>query len=199
MNQKYLGIIVEAIIPLLGFYYWHWNLAFILCFYFLEAISQEVLSYLQSRFLRDKKGENPPKVLKLQSLLVLLLGMSSWVIWLEMRGDQKGFWVELVRFMEYEDWGIPQGIVIIPLLVLNVFLKYTIEFVKREAWRGMNSTIIWRNQMANHLQLLLVALMALLPFEWKEEYLLWMLIAFPLIIEFSRKWKWRKLWNNELD
>ena len=48
INPKYIQLVGDAIIPILGFFFWDWNLYFILLFYFLDMLTKEVLLHLKS-------------------------------------------------------------------------------------------------------------------------------------------------------
>lgn len=182
MRDRPLLLLFEALIPLLGFYFWNWNLAFILCFYFLDALAMESLCYFQTRYLKRHRNEKPKLVWPIISGTVLIAGILGWVFWIEKDSRYKGFFAEFGRFLKYEDLGFPQGFFLLPLIILNVWMKFRIEFVNSAAWKRTSVGAIWKDQFWRNLQLPLVGFLALLTTSWTESQLLWVLVLFPVLL-----------------
>ena len=49
IKPKYIQLVSEALIPLLGFFLWEWSLYFILLFYFIDLFIDEVIMHVKSK------------------------------------------------------------------------------------------------------------------------------------------------------
>ena len=56
VNQKYVQSFGDALIPILGYFFWNWNLYFIVLFYLLDLIASEVFMYFKSKKILQVQG-----------------------------------------------------------------------------------------------------------------------------------------------
>jgi len=158
MTQKmrYIQLGLEASIPLLGFFFWEWSLYFILLFYFLDLIAAEIIMHMKSR--KIAKYRNTVQAVKewrlrgLFSGVVLLIGVT--IIHGAMLFIQYGiqFWNEAIAFWNYEEMGIKQGYLFVPLILLLSYQQYKIEFLLPARYRTYQMKDIW----ATHTRALIV-------------------------------------------
>jgi hypothetical protein len=146
MNKlKFIQAIGEAVIPLLGFFYFEWNLYFILLFYFIDLVTTEVFLHLKiNQILKFQSVRSYPKKWKINtfinSLLVLIiLTGTHFVITLLYPG--LSFKHEFVDFVMYEEAGIPipQGFILLPIVVFGNYQQYKTMFLRprlyqRQSW-----------------------------------------------------------------
>ncbi len=146
MNKlKFIQAIGEAVIPLLGFFYFEWNLYFILLFYFIDLITTEVFLHLKiNQILKFQSVRSYPKKWKINTLvnsflvLIILTG-THFVIALLYPGVS--FKEEFVNFVMYEEAGIPipQGFILLPIVVFGNYQQYKTMFLRprlyqRQSW-----------------------------------------------------------------
>lgn len=146
MNRlKFIQAIGEAVIPLLGFFYFEWNLYFILLFYFIDLVTTEVFLHLKiNQILKFQSVRSYPKKWKvntlINSLLVVVVLTGSHVI-IALLYPDISFKQEFVDFVMYEEAGvpIPQGFILLPIVVFGNYQQYKTMFLRprlyqRQSW-----------------------------------------------------------------
>ena len=130
---KYIQILFEGLIPLLGYFLWDWSLYFILLFYLMDLIVDEVFANLKSKHIIKAQSLPVKKgilngVEGFTLLIVIILG-----IHLTMPSIQSNivFIDEIILFWTYEELGIQQGLLLVPLVVFGAYQKYKLEFLQR--------------------------------------------------------------------
>ena len=146
LNPKYIQLIGDSIIPLLGYFFWNWNLYFILIFYGIDFLTKEVLLHLKSIKINDfRKGENSHWG-KFALTSSLLLSFSIFLIQLSMPHIERNFdsLKELYAFWSLKDvGGIEQGYVLIPLIIFMGYFQYKMEFLKPGLFVKMSIQDLW--------------------------------------------------------
>lgn len=146
LNPKYIQLIGDSIIPLLGYFFWNWNLYFILIFYGIDFLTKEVLLHLKSKKINDfRKGENSHWG-KFALTSGLLLSFSIFLIQLSMPHIERNFdsLKELYAFWSLKDvGGIEQGYVLIPLIIFMGYFQYKMEFLKPGIFAKMSIQDLW--------------------------------------------------------
>jgi hypothetical protein len=146
MNRlKFIQAIGEAVIPLLGFFYFEWNLYFILLFYFIDLVTTEVFLHLKiNQILKFQSVRSYPKKWKVNTLinsllLIIVLAGAHVVIALLYPGIS--FEQEFIEFVMYEEAGvpIPQGFILLPIVVFGNYQQYKTMFLRprlyqRQSW-----------------------------------------------------------------
>lgn len=131
--------ILEAALPLAGYFYWHWDTSFILLFYLLDWIL-----FLAINSVKAKKrfAFSQLAIEKKQAIRTLLLGtafliITCFVVLLTMQLLQPtfNFSERIVAFLRYNDMGIEQGYVLLPLLLLNGISVYKQQFIRPELYK----------------------------------------------------------------
>ncbi len=131
--------ILEAVLPLAGYFYWHWDTSFILLFYLLDWIL-----FLAINSVKAKKrfAFSQLAIEKKQAIRTLLLGtafliITCFVVLLTMQLLQPtfNFSERIVAFLRYNDMGIEQGYILLPLLLLNGISVYKQQFIRPELYK----------------------------------------------------------------
>jgi hypothetical protein len=125
--------ILEAAIPLLGYFYWNWDTSFILMFFFLDWLLYLSIvgvkankRFQYSTDLQEKKQAFQDII----SGLLLLIATSTLVYFLLPKLENAFSWKERIwAFLTYKDMGVQQGLILIPLIVLNGVLVYKQQFI----------------------------------------------------------------------
>ncbi len=131
-NQKLIQLVSDLAIPVLGFYFWDWNLYFILLFFCLDMIGGEVILYLKAKKIKEVQVDSQTKYWKsFQFISFLLLALNLVFIHLGMYAYHPDFniWKEVLAFLNYKEMGIQQGYVLIPLIGLMVYTQYKATFL----------------------------------------------------------------------
>lgn len=145
IKQAYIQLIGDAIIPLAGALFFDWSLYFILIFYCIDLLASEVILHLKSKKTVEFHGINVKKWrqqgLKSGLLLVLaLLLIHLGVFFIQLGID---FSTELIDFMAYEEMGIQQGYILVPLIAFSAYQLYKMTFLMPARFRTITLDEIW--------------------------------------------------------
>lgn len=114
-----IQLIGELVIPLLGFFLWDWSLLFILLFYLLENL---FFSYFRIETVREikkqilKKDQPRNSKILFKSLILWLIECVLVHLFILLIYPNQSLPKEWIKFFMYQDLGIPQGIILLPLL-----------------------------------------------------------------------------------
>lgn len=164
LNPKYVQLVGDAVIPLLGFFLWKWNLYFILLFYFIDMITKEVLLHVKSNKINvftnnplninrrnDKtlwiKYGSISLILFIFVLLLIHLSLPSIMLNFNASAEIKNFWF-------YKEMGIEQGYVLVPLIAFMGITQYKVEFILPANFTRITIKDLWKS----HIQAMLVIL-----------------------------------------
>lgn len=187
MTQQRLFLIqtlLEALIPIIGYFEWGWDLSFILLFYLIDwllafgiLIAKGKKRFSYSRNKPERTLLNNQAIMGFVLLVLACAGIAQSLVFLH-----PGFnWLQrIVEFMTYEEMGIQQGYVLIPLIVLNGILVYRQQFIMPARYRTMDMKQITQPFIHQGLILLgfsgaLLGITALISFP--EEVLIALLIV----------------------
>ncbi len=187
MTQQRLFLIqtlLEALIPIIGYFEWGWDLSFILLFYLIDwllafgiLIAKGKKRFSYSRNKPERTLLNNEAITGFVLLVLACAGIAQSLLFLH-----PGFnWLQrIVEFMTYEEMGIQQGYVLIPLIVLNGIMVYRQQFIMPARYRTMDMKQITQPFIQQGLILLgfsgaLLGITALISFP--EEVLIVILIV----------------------
>jgi hypothetical protein len=151
LKPKYIQLASEALIPLLGFFIWDWSLYFILLFYFIDMIANEIMMYVKSQ--KIVKSQSKPENIKTWSIFALTsfvtLTVALIIIHFSMSFIDVGidFWQEAMSFWNYEEFGIKQGYLLVPLLLFVNFQQYKMEFLMPARYRNTQMNNLWKTHV----------------------------------------------------
>jgi hypothetical protein len=129
MNKRtafIVQLIGELVIPLLGYFLWDWSLLFILLFYLIENL---FFSYFRIETVREVKKtvwkKEQPRELKIfsKSLTIWTIEFVLVHLFIAVIYPNQSFRKEWVDFFMYQDLGIPQGIILLPLIYISSRMK----------------------------------------------------------------------------
>ena len=169
IHPKYIQVLGDGIIPLLGFFFWDWNLYFILLFYFIDMFTKEVLLHLKAKKIvahqietESPTVQNEKKVwMKWGIISLILLIFSIFLIQISMPFIQDQFNAknEIIRFWSYKEMGIEQGYIFVPLIIFMGYTQFKMEFLTPAVFTRMNNSQLWQPHLKA--MLILVAFTAL--------------------------------------
>lgn len=142
---KIIQIVLEAAIPLLGFFFWNWNLYFILLFYLLDLISDHLFKQLAGRKIVKEGTDSASNGVKygaigilLLLIIVVLVNLGMYVIHPEI-----DLFKEVIAFWNYEDMGLKQGYFLLPLVLMGSYQQYKMEFLMPARYKTYNHKQNW--------------------------------------------------------
>lgn len=145
VKQAYIQLISDAVIPLAGALFFGWSLYFILIFYCIDLLASEVILHLKSKKTVEFRGikNNIWRQHGFKSALLLILALL--LIHLGVYFIQTGinFKTELIDFMAYEELGIQQGYILIPLIAFSAYQLYRMTFLMPARFRTITLNEIW--------------------------------------------------------
>jgi len=145
MKQAYIQLIGDAVIPLAGALFFDWSLYFILIFYCLDLLASEVIIHLKSKKTIEFRGINKKEWMQrgVKSGILLLVALA--IIHVGVFFIQPGidFQKELVDFMAYEEMGIQQGYILVPLIAFSAYQLYRMSFLMPARFRTVTMNEIW--------------------------------------------------------
>lgn len=134
MRQQQFMALGELVIPLMGYYLWNWDLHFILLFYYLDIVASFFLSIAKVRAVSLYRERKWIVQTHLTTFLIwyglILLGLSFLEIAILAVYPDINLVDSLFEFLTYEEWGIPQGIVLLPLIFLLNWQQYKLVFLR---------------------------------------------------------------------
>jgi hypothetical protein len=158
MNKKakYIQLATEALIPLLGFFLWDWSLYFIILFYFIDMTTDEVITHAKANKIVKYSGRNEKERSWLWfgvlSTTTLILAVGVIHLALYFISDGIVFKQEAIAFWEYEELGLKQGYLLVPLVFFVGYQQYKMEFLMLAKYRNLSLSDLWRR----HIQALCV-------------------------------------------
>lgn len=131
--------VLEAALPLAGYFYWHWDTSFILLFYLLDWILFLAINSVKAKKRFAYSGLVTEKKQAFRTLLLgsAFLFATCFIVILNMQLLQPtfDFTDRVIAFLMYEDIGIAQGYVLLPLLLLNGISVYKQQFIRPELYK----------------------------------------------------------------
>jgi hypothetical protein len=169
IHPKYIQVLGDGIIPLLGFFFWDWNLYFILLFYFIDMFTKEVLLHLKAKKIVEHQLETGGSIvehekknwLKFGIISFILLIFSIFLIQISMPFIQIDFNAknEIIRFWSYKEMGIEQGYIFVPLIIFMGYTQFKMEFLAPAVFTRINNSLLWQPHLKS--MLIMVAFTAL--------------------------------------
>ena len=159
IQQAYVQLVGDAIIPLAGALFFDWGLYFILIYYFLELLAQEVILQLKSKKIAEYSGKGTELRGKYTALSFLFLLVGIGLIHLAVYFIHPGihFQQEWIDFMAYEDMGIPQGVLLLPLVAFAEYQQYRMTFLMPAKFRSVRMEDLWKSHHQSQLLVLAAA------------------------------------------
>lgn len=151
IQPKYIQIIGDAVIPLLGFFFWNWNLYFILLYYFLDLVLKEVLLHVKSAKVKQYQHSLAQVPQSQKHLLygcasIILLGTVIYLVHIYFNKVNNAFDPihEIYLFWSYKDMGVEQGYILLPLIILMGIMQYKTEFVLPKTFTRIGLPELWK-------------------------------------------------------
>ena len=151
IKQAYIQLISDAIIPLAGAFFFDWSLYFILIFYCIDLLALEVVLHLKSKKTFEFRGMNKKNWLQsgLKSGVLFLLSLLLIHLGVYFIHPDVDFQSELIEFMAYEEMGIQQGYILVPLIAFSAYQLYRMTFLMSARFRTITLDEIWNPHLTS--------------------------------------------------
>ncbi|HRO74570.1 MAG TPA: hypothetical protein PLP27_00295 [Crocinitomicaceae bacterium] len=167
-RNKLILLVGEVAIPILGYFFWSWNLYFIFLFMFLDLLSYNVLFWFKYKKINAFRAVQTTKIPFKQLATLLILSGIIFVGYTYLFNKIQGtnFAQEMINFFFYKDMGFSQGYILLPLIVVSAYMSYKTEFVLLGKFtqltvKQLNSEYV-RNNLAGIVLLVVLGLLELL-------------------------------------
>ncbi|GAA0874231.1 hypothetical protein GCM10009118_06390 [Wandonia haliotis] len=138
-NQIIIQAVGELFIPILGFYWWEWDLHFILLFYYLDVLASLVLFIVKAGKVNTYRTGKQLTIQNYRPYLTnyffVLVGLIGFEMGTLLVYKDMNLMASLLDFLTYKELGIPQGIILLPLIVLMNYQNYKLTFLMNGTFR----------------------------------------------------------------
>lgn len=153
-KQKFFQAVGEAVIPILGFFYFDWDLYFILLFFFIDLACTELFLHLKIKRIRLFKKDAGKKISSISNftflsiILMVALIVVAHVAVLVIT-PTIDFYSSFIEFLSYEELGIPipQGVILFPLVLLGNYMQYKQFFITTQQYRFFEEKYFFKRRM----------------------------------------------------
>jgi hypothetical protein len=160
-NQRKIQAMGEVIIPLLGYFVFDWDLFFIGIYFVIDLLVTEVFVQLKyAKVIQYQSIQlNGKKWLLLHGSTTLLAAVivALFIVFSKVYYPMLDLTASFIDFLAYEEAGIPipQGYILLPLVVLGNFQQYKLLFLKTQRYRMANIELM--SKLRQRALLLIVA------------------------------------------
>lgn len=154
IKPVYIKVIGDALLPLLGYFFWDWSIYFILLFYVLDLVVGEVLVHLKTKKIKAYSEKVIVKdwikqgVISLVLVLIILFGMH---LAMKIVAPTIDFLLEIKLFLSYEEIGVAQGYILLPLIVFMGYSQFRNEFIIPKQFRVLEFSSLWKKHVMSRL------------------------------------------------
>ena len=110
----------DVALPLLGFLFWDWGFYFIVLFFVFDNVIRSI--FLNKR-VKNLPSMNVNRRFALKGISITFLELCLLHLFVFLTLAPIEFFQEIWAFLSYEELGIAQGVLLIPLLVFNELFR----------------------------------------------------------------------------
>lgn len=128
---RFIQVLFEAAIPIIGYFYWNWTFYYILLFYLLDLLASTGFILVKA----NKIKEIQPNIEKakpfhlISSPILFSAGILLAAGTILNLYPNFSFYTETVKFILLKDMGIAQGIFLFPLVIYAAYMNYKTQFL----------------------------------------------------------------------
>lgn len=163
MNQrtKLTQLLGDLALPLIGYYFWGWNMLFILFFYILDVGISTIFTFVKTKSIH-KHQQTSHYPWKHIGLILLGYFLTFYLVYFLILNISPKVSVtnEIQRFIMMKELGLPQVILLVPILILSGYTQYKISFLLPKAFETTEINALWHEHVK--LFLLIVGVIAIL-------------------------------------
>lgn len=178
---KFIQAGSDLIIPILGYFIWNWSLFFIVLFLVLDFIVFAIISFLKDQKVQRFKSKSYQFPFKQLGITVGLFLITLVILNQGFTWHTSGFNITQAtrEFLATQEMGIPQGFLLLPLIVLGSYMQFKTQFILNKAYETTSTQEIWKiHQQTNVVVLAATSvLVALVYFLQLPDWVYLLLIA----------------------
>ena len=163
MNQqsKIIQLIGDLSIPILGYYFWGWNIYFILFFYILDVLISTVFTFVKTHKINQHQQTKQWPWVHI-GLILLGYTITFYLLYFLIYQiyPKTDLTYQLKEFLMHKDMGLPQWILLFPLLILGSYSLYRMTFLMPKAYETTQIQSLWHEHIK--VFLLIIAAIGLL-------------------------------------
>jgi len=124
-QEKIVILLGDIAFPLIGFFFWNWGFYFIALYFIIDQLAKQAFLIVRLKNISLQSTEKAILLSKsmalffFEVLIIILINYQMTVEFNPING--------LIKFLSYEDMGIQQGVVLIPLLIFTEWMKIKTE------------------------------------------------------------------------
>lgn len=145
IHLRVFQLAAEIAIPLLGYFFWDWGFYFILLFFLLDYLVFTIFTFV--KHLKIVRYRNTPYFFPTKQVLSTILLLTFTIIFVFTALPLIGpfdFSSETWEFLSYKEMGIPQGILLFPLVVYGGYAQYKMQFLMNGKFSQISATDNWK-------------------------------------------------------
>lgn len=119
--EKINALLGDVAFPLMGYFFWNWNLYFILLYFILDQVSRTL--FLPWRLKLTELNQSKKRKIITQSFILLFAELLLIHFFIIVLIPNFQFQKEFSNFIHYSDMGVEQGYILIPLLIIGEWLR----------------------------------------------------------------------------
>jgi len=123
--EKISILIGDVALPLMGYFFWGWNLYFILLFFMLDQLARVVFLHWRMKLTELNTIEKRNQIIKAVFLFLSEVIIIHTVLFFQNPSIQ--FTEEFGRFFYYKDMGVEQGYLLFPLVFFGEWMRINNE------------------------------------------------------------------------
>jgi len=123
--EKISILLGDVVLPLMGYFFWNWNLYFILLFFILDQLARVVFLPWRMKLTELNASEKRNQLLKASFLFITEVIIIHSVIYFQSPSIKFG--EEFGRFFHYKDMGVEQGYLLFPLVFFGEWMRINNE------------------------------------------------------------------------
>lgn len=146
IHLKVFQLLAEIAIPLLGYFFWNWGFYFILLFFLLDYLVFLTFSFVKHRKIvqfRETPYFFPIKQVLATSLVLIFTFIFTFIALPQLGAFD--FVAQTWEFISYKEMGIPQGILLLPLVVYGGYAQYKMQFLMNGKFSKTSATENWKS------------------------------------------------------
>lgn len=147
----------DVALPLIGYVFWKWNFYFILLFFILDQASRVIFLPWRLKLTSLTSKEKNQLIFRHVLLFLIEVLLVHSVIFLQ--NKEIKFLNEIQVFLTYEDMGIQQGFLLIPLILASEWMRIKNE-LKTGIIESKQVSLQLQNQKSSFIRIAFFALLA---------------------------------------
>jgi hypothetical protein len=181
IKLRIFQLITEATIPLYGIFIAHWSFSFLIYFFLFDLIFYSILECVKIQKATHHQTNNTFNIVAFLPLILLSLVTSIMVFIVRETIESTTITESFSSFFFTKEMGIPQGLLLLPLLFLAGFQQYKLVFVKQSVFTSVSITFL-KQTCQNNLLLVLASIgIALFLFVVLAVPGIWIMASFVIL------------------